>query len=231
MLKSIGQAPFTQNLLGSFLAGYLDLVHRTSRVTIEPDDYQARVAPHWPVIAAMWHGQHFLAPFFRGAEQDVRVLISRHGDGEINAIAARKLGLGLVRGSGGRPSKMHKKGGVAALRNLLKALEDNATVALTADVPKGPARIAGPGIVLLARMSGRPIVPIAPATSRSITLNSWDKAAVNLPFGQMALVIGDPVFVPADLDEAGMPAMQETVKAALDAATTRAYELVGVVGR
>ena len=136
-----------------------------------------------------------------------------------------------MRGSGGRPSKMHKKGGVAALRHLLKALEDNATVALTADVPKGPARIAGPGIVLLARLSGRPIVPIAPATSRSITLNSWDKAAINLPFGRMALVIGDPVFVPADLDEAGMPAMQETVKAALDAATTRAYELVGIAGR
>ena len=126
---------------------------------------------------------------------------------------------------------MHRKGGVAALRNLLAALEENATVALTADVPKGPARIAGPGIVMLARMSGRPIVPIAPATSRSITLNSWDKASINLPFGRMALALGEPLYIPRDLDEDGIAAAQLQVKEALDRTTTRAYELVGIKGR
>ncbi|MCB1491827.1 MAG: lysophospholipid acyltransferase family protein [Rhodobiaceae bacterium] len=231
MQKKAGQSRLSHVLLGRTLAGYLRLVRATNRLIVDPPDYQDMVAPHWPVIAAMWHGQHFLAPFFMRPDQDVRVLISRHGDGEINAIAASRLGLGLVRGSGGKPKKMHRKGGVAALRNLLAALEENATVALTADVPKGPARIAGPGIVMLARMSGRPIVPIAPATSRSITLNSWDKASINLPFGRMALALGEPLYIPRDLDEDGIAAAQLQVKEALDRTTTRAYELVGIKGR
>ncbi len=230
-VKKADRSKFSHLALGSFLASYLRFVHRTNRVIVDPPDLYDIASQHWPFIAAMWHGQHFLAPFFRRAEHDVRVLISRHGDGEINAIAASQLGLGLVRGSGGRPKKMHRKGGVAALRNLLGALEEGATVALTADVPKGPARVAGAGIVTLARLSGRPIIPIAPATSRSITLNSWDKADINLPFGKMALVLGEPVFVDPDLAEDDLDTVREEVKQALDRATSRAYDLVGVSGR
>lgn len=231
MSKKAARPTFGQRTLGVAMAEYLRFVRATNRLIVDPPDYQERVAPHWPVIAAMWHGQHFLAPFFMRPDQDVRVLISRHGDGEINAIAASRLGLGLVRGSGGKPKKMHRKGAVAALRGLLSALEDGATVALTADVPKGPARIAGAGIVTLARMSGRPIVPIAPATSRSITLSSWDSASLNLPFGRMALAIGEPVHIERDLDEDGLAAAQDRVKQALDRTTTQAYELVGISGR
>ena len=47
---------------------------------------------------------------------------------------------------------------------MLIALEEGYNVALTADVPK-VARVCGPGIVKLASMSGRPIYPVAIATS------------------------------------------------------------------
>ena len=95
------------------------------------------------------------------------MLISRHRDGEINAIVAERLGVGTIRGSGAHDGDFTRKGGVSAFKEMLDALEEGYSLALTADVPK-VARVAGRGIVKLARMSGRPILPVAVATSRRI---------------------------------------------------------------
>ncbi|TIU55682.1 MAG: hypothetical protein E5W25_35095, partial [Mesorhizobium sp.] len=85
----------------------------------------------------------------------------------------------------------------------------------------------GLGIVLLARLSGRPILPAAIATSRRKVLErSWDKTTINLPFGRSSIVVGAPVFVPANADEAEMERKRQEVTAALNAATAEAYRLV-----
>ena len=78
----------------------------------------------------------------------------------MQAAALRRLGVIPVRGSGGHAGRAQRKGGAPALRGLLRALEDGASVAMTADVAK-VARVAGLGIVTLARLSGRPILPMA----------------------------------------------------------------------
>ena len=70
------------------------------------------------------------------------------------------------------------------------ALRDGYNIVMTADVPK-VSRVAGLGIVMLARVSGRPIYPVAMATSRRVKLNSWDSSAVNLPFSRGAVVMGE----------------------------------------
>ena len=93
----------------------------------------------------------------------MKVLVSRHRDGEINAIAAERLGIGIIRGSGTHGRDVHRKGGVRGFRGMLDALAEGYNVALTADVPK-VSRIAGRGIVQLAQVSGRPIYPIAIAS-------------------------------------------------------------------
>jgi hypothetical protein len=98
---------------------------------------------------------------------------------------------------------------------------------MTADVPKGPARHSGTGIVQLAKHSGRPILPVAVATSRSIELNSWDKASVNLPFGKGSIASSDLIWVPADLDDDDLETYRQQVEDGLNNATRRAYELVG----
>jgi lysophospholipid acyltransferase (LPLAT)-like uncharacterized protein len=152
------------------------------------------------------------------------VLISRSADGAINARAAARLGLGLIRGSGGSADSMHRKRGAPAFREMLRALEQGATVALTADVPK-TSRVAGPGIVRLARHSGRPIVPVAVVTSRRLTLNSWDRASLNLPFGRMAMVGGAPIFVPDTDDPEILEAKRKAVEDELNAVHARAFAL------
>jgi lysophospholipid acyltransferase (LPLAT)-like uncharacterized protein len=154
------------------------------------------------------------------------VLISRHRDGEFNAIAAERLGIGTIRGSGDHGGAFHRKGGVGAFREMLQALGEHYNVATTADVPKR-SRVAGLGIIMLARESGRPIMPFAMATSRFIRLNNWDGTTINLPFGRGALVGIEEIFVPPDADAETMERLRAQLEATLNEATRRAYAQVG----
>jgi hypothetical protein len=172
----------------------------------------------------MWHGQHFMAPFLSRGHR-VKVLISRHRDGEINAYAAERLGIGTVRGSGDHGRRFDLKGGVGAFKSMLSALAEGYNMALTADIPK-VARVAGLGIIKLAQLSGRPIYPVAIATSRRIMLRNWDRSAINLPFGRVAIVSSDPVRVPPDADDATMEQCRVMVERRLSQATDRAYDIV-----
>jgi len=108
----------------------------------------------------------------------------------------------------------------------VRALAENYNVALTADVPKR-SRVAGLGIIMLARESGRPIMPFAMATSRFMRLNNWDRTTINLPFGRGALVGIEPIIVPPDADAETMEKLRAQLEATLNEATRRAYAQVG----
>src|SRR5215475_15327589 len=98
--KRLSQSRLVQRTLGNLVAEYLRLVWKTSSFVIEPADFYERIDPQQPIIVAMWHGQHFMVPFFKRKEHKVKVLISRHRDGEVNAIAAELLGVDTILGSG-----------------------------------------------------------------------------------------------------------------------------------
>ena len=221
--RLVASRPF-QKTTGVVAAEYLRLVWNTTRLVVEPEGIYEQVDRDAPVIIAMWHGQHFLAPFIRRAQDRAKVLVSRHRDGEINALAAERLGIGAIRGSGQHGGGFIGKGGVSAFKEMLGALEEGYNVALTADIPK-VARVAGLGIIKLASASGRPIYPIAIATRRRLELNNWDRTAINLPFGRGGRVAGEPVRVPADADAAALEAARQALEASLDAATARAYAI------
>jgi len=224
-LKRIVTSSTFQEAVGMAAASYLRFVWRTSRVTLEPIDIYESV--EMPAIIAMWHGQHFMAPFIKRDDprHRTKVLISRHRDGEINARAAERLNIGTIRGSGAHNGEFYRKGGAAAFTEMLSALNEGYNIAMTADVPK-VARVAGLGVVKLAQHSGRPIYPVAMASSRRIELDNWDRSAINLPFSRMGLVAGKPIFVPADTDNATLEAVRQRVESELNRVTQRAYELV-----
>jgi lysophospholipid acyltransferase (LPLAT)-like uncharacterized protein len=228
-LKRIVASPGFQSAMGTVGAWYLRLVWHTSRVTLEPATIYDTV--QIPAIIAMWHGQHFLMPFIKknDGSHRAKVLISRHRDGEINARAAEKLGIGTIRGSGAHNGEFHRKGGAAAFTEMLDALNEGYNVALTADVPK-VARVAGMGVVKLAQHSGRPIYAVAVASSRRIELNNWDKTAINLPFSRIAMVASEAFYVPRDADNATLEAARQFVESELNRLTKRAYETVDRTG-
>jgi lysophospholipid acyltransferase (LPLAT)-like uncharacterized protein len=227
MLKRILRARPVLRGAGGLMALYLKLVQRTNRFVVEPADAETSVYPLQPVILAMWHGQHFMIPYSKRPEDKAAVMISRHGDGEINAAAAEAFGLMTVRGSGAqRQDQIRKRGGMEALRAAIQTLKGGATLAMTADVPK-VSRVAGRGIITLAQISGRPILPIAVVTSRRKDFDSWDRTSIGLPFGKGAIVFGQPISVARDADAAGLEQARLAVQEALDAVHARAYALVG----
>src|ERR1700730_9849239 len=125
--------------------------------------------------------------------------------------SASRLSEGPARMAAG----FHPKGGVGAFREMVQALEQGYNVASTADVPKR-SRVAGLGIIMLARESGRPIMPFAMATSRFIRLKNWDRTTINLPFGKGALVGIEPVTVPPDADGETMEKLRARLEATLN---------------
>ena len=216
-----------QRAAGFLAAEFLRLVWWTNRFSIEPPDIYAQVEPRLPAILVFWHGQHFLAPFIKTKPSyRAKVLISLHRDGEFNAIAAERLGIETIRGSGDHGSAFHRKGGVGAFKEMVRALEQGYNVALTADVPKR-SRIAGLGVIMLARQSGRPIMPFAMATSRYWRLKNWDRTTINLPFGRGALVGGEMITVPPDASPEIMEELRARLEGTLNEATSRAYAKLG----
>jgi lysophospholipid acyltransferase (LPLAT)-like uncharacterized protein len=227
LLRDTLRGSWFQRAIGFLAAEYLKFVWRTNRFTLDPPGLYERVERQLPAIFAFWHGQHFMTPFIRTKDSHVaKVLVSLHPDGEYNAIAAERLGIGTIRGSGDHGSGFHRKGGVSAYREMVRALEENYNVALTADVPKR-SRVVGLGIIMLARESGRPIMPFAMATSRYIRLNNWDRTTINLPFGRGALIGVEEVYVPSDADAEKMEELRLKLEAILNEATRRAYAMVG----
>jgi lysophospholipid acyltransferase (LPLAT)-like uncharacterized protein len=227
--KRLGRQHWVQKAIGVTAAEYLRFVAKTNRVVFEPSDIYENISSDLPVIIAMWHGQHALMPFIKRPEHRAKVLISHHRDGEINAIAAQRLGVEIIRGSGDHGGGFNRKGGVSAFRQMLAALDEGYSMATTADVPK-ISRVAGLGIVKLAQLSGRPIVPVALATSLRIELNNWDRSVINLPFGRGAGVGGTLIRVAADADGVALETARQAVEQGLNAVTARAQALVGRSG-
>ncbi len=185
-----------------------------------------RVLPYWqrqrPLIYVVWHGRMLLAPWLstrlahtRGARR-VSVLASRSRDGERVARYVTRFGLGAVRGSSSR-------GGAAGLRALVAAVRGGEDVALVPDGPRGPSGRLQPGVVVLAALTGAPVVPFAVAARPAHRLGSWDTLLVPLPFARCALVLGEPLSVERGADRARAGT---EIARALDETTAAADRLV-----
>jgi 3-deoxy-D-manno-octulosonic-acid transferase len=182
--------------MSALASGYIRLVYATSRIRRDPADTDTELFDQHPQILAMWHGQFLLLPKLKPVRPaDVYAMVSRHGDAALIGAVLERFGMKLIRGAGAGKRK-RDRGGATAMREALRALSAGATVAMTADVPPGPARRAGEGIATLASLSGRPVVPFAIATRAFMPLPTWSAFTVNLPFSTLAIVIGDPVRVP-----------------------------------
>jgi 3-deoxy-D-manno-octulosonic-acid transferase len=213
-------------LTGSTLAGYMNFVHRWSRVIVQPADPKAFLTPLSPGICALWHGQFLLCPVVHVRELPLSIMVAQHGDAEFLAEALVRFDMDLIRGAGAG-KRLRDRDGARAFVAAAKRLAGGRSVAMTADIPPGPARVAGTGIVKLAQVSGRPIVPLAVATSRYHAFHTWSRMTLNLPFGTLAAVYGQPIWVPRNGDAAALERTRRAVEHELNAATSTAYRLAG----
>lgn len=227
--EPLAKSRFAKAALASLFAGAMRFIRVTNPMA--KGSYKLAGGSHAdsePLIVALWHGQHLLAPALYPSGRELVAMVSRSADAELNALVIKKFGIDAVRGSGGRSTKSKlEKGGATALIALKKALDAGKNVCMIADIPHGTPRDAGMGIILLARLSGRPIAPAAIATSRrKVIETSWDKTTINLPFGRCAIHVAPLIEVPADADDAEMERKRLELTAAIDYATEQAYRLV-----
>jgi lysophospholipid acyltransferase (LPLAT)-like uncharacterized protein len=165
------------------------------------------------VIPVYWH-QHMLFGVralldLKPAGLRIGFLISPSVDGTAPAMLARRVGAEVIRGS-----STHT--GARALRDYYEAIaKQGLSPAITPDGPKGPLHGFKPGAILLAQMTGKPILPISVAASRTWTLRTWDRFELPLPFSRVAIAIGEPVRVGRGLDAAGLERLQAEMARAL----------------
>lgn len=226
--KPLAQSRLAKASIATLLANGLRFVRLTNPLAKGSSDVAKSYEAVTPAILAIWHGQHLMAPTLYPHGEPLIAMVSRSADAELNALVIEKFGFGAVRGSGGREdTKKRDKGGAQALIALKKALDGGSNVCMIADIPHGTPRQAGMGIVTLARLSGRPVVPIAMTTSRRKVLEkTWDKTTINLPFGRSAIIVGAPILVPADASDAELERKRQEITAGLNEATDRVYRIV-----
>jgi hypothetical protein len=82
---------------------------------------------------------------------------------------------------------------------LTTLLESGADIAITPDGPRGPRHALGPGAILLAQLTGTPILPVHASASPTLTLNTWDRFIIPLPFARISVTVDSPIFVPREL--------------------------------
>ena len=138
-------------------------------------------------IMAFWHGRILAATYFF-RERGIVVMTSENFDGEWIGRLIQKFGYGVARGSTSR-------GGGRALVQLRREMRSGKATAFTLDGPRGPARVAQPGAVWLARLTGKPILPFHIEAARSWEFSSWDRSQVPKPFSHVAVAIGEPIHV------------------------------------
>lgn len=173
-------------------------------------------AGHQPILA-LWHGRILAAtPYFQ--RRGIVAMASENFDGEWIARLLGKFGYGAARGSTSR-------GGPAALRQLVRDVKAHG-VAFTLDGPRGPAEVAQPGAVWLAKATGQPLLPFHSEAASAWTLRSWDRTQIPKPFTTVAFAIAEPMYVPRDADDAALEAWRQRLQQSLAACRTQCEALL-----
>lgn len=198
--RGLIDAPWLRRLAGSLLALYIRLVRLTNRIERVPSDRAERLRRFGqvrPAIIVSWHANVMAMPLFMEPDMGEFVGLSApHPDGRLGAAAMNALGIRTIMGTGASERQSEGTGGVAATRALLRELAEGRSVYLSAEVPPTPGRRVSAGVVALARLSGRPIVAVAAASSRRTILERvWDRMQVNHPFGRVVLIADGPLVV------------------------------------
>ena len=162
---------------------------------IGPETEQKVLQRSRSLIYASWHQRFFPGIKFFSDRKPIAIMISQSRDGEMIARVAIKFGWEPVRGSSTR-------GGVAALRRLRSLASKGYNFGHIVDGPKGPFGEVKPGLLHLARMVGKPIVPAIISAEKRWVFNSWDRFMVPKPFSRILVRFGDPVHVPPKIDSA-----------------------------
>jgi len=182
--------------IGPFLAHLLiRLILLTCRVSFTKNNiFEERKKEGNNMIFVSWHSRLLVLPYYyryRYGFKDLTMMVSQSRDGELFKRLLEKFDIETVRGSGTR-------GGMSAIKSLIRVGRSGRDTALALDGSKGPAFIIQPGALLLSQMTGVPLLPVMYDASRKIVLNTWDKMIIPLPFSHIHIAFSDYIYIPRD---------------------------------
>jgi len=181
------------------------------------EHFEAIAATGHRAIFTLWHSCIFSATWF-WRKRGIVVMSSRSRDAEYVGRFIKRFGYGTARGSATR-------GGGRALAEMAECLSNDMHVGFTIDGPRGPAYVAKPGAVTLARHTGQAILPFHIAARRSIELPSWDRLQIPLPFTRAVVVVAEPIYVTHNAGPEEAASKQEALQATLDRLRRQAEEI------
>ena len=200
---------------------YIRLVYWTSRRTYHVDSL---ATPYMNgsenAIFAFWHGRMMMCPTIEPPKRKMHVLISFHRDGKLISDVIGHFGEATISGSS-------SKGGMAAVKEILRALKSGDNISVTPDGPRGPVQIAEMGVVTIAKLSGKSVLPVTFSASRCKRLRSWDRFMLAYPFGHIAFHVGAPIVVSRDADASAEEQARITIETAMNQLVTTADHSTG----
>src|SRR5579884_4260175 len=193
-------------LVSLFVAAAARAVAFTLRLRVVGEEQIERIRARSGrgVILVTWHGRTFV-PITRFRNRGYWAMISTSRDGEYQNQLFRRFGFHTVRGS------TSARGAIKGALSMVRELKEGAVLAHTPDGPRGPSHCFYPGAIFLAQKSGCPIIPAGVSAWPRWNLGSWDRYIIPMPFSRAALLYGDPIYIPAELDEAEREALAEQV--------------------
>ena len=138
-------------------------------------------------IGAFWHGRLLMMPLVYKRKK-LSFLVSPHRDGQIVGTALKRFGFHAIPGSTNRK-------GFSAFKQMLRAIQDGSDIALTPDGPRGPRCEVQIGVIELAKLAGRPVVPLTFSASKRKLFKTWDQFLLPYPFSRGVFIWGEPVYV------------------------------------
>jgi len=197
----------------------INALGRTLRWRVEGLEHlDAIVASGRQPVMAFWHGRILPATFYF-RRRGIIVITSENFDGEWIARIIESFGYGTARGSTSR-------GGLKAMLQLKRDMEEGKPTGFTLDGPRGPARVAQPGAIWLAKATGNPVLPFHLEASRHWTMGSWDRTQIPKPFSTVALAIGEPIAVPHDATDVQEEQKRLELESSLKSLEARTMEML-----
>ena len=194
MIKYFSSFRLIQTLLSLIGSIYVLTVYKTSKVNLKNrKKIENLLERNESFIYSFWHDQLLMCPLTWQSNSNIKVLISKHRDGDIIAQLISNLGFEAIRGSTHKTNKIKNKGGLLSARKMIKSLKNGISIGISPDGPKGPRHKVSEGILSISRLSESVILPVGIGFKKKWVLNTWDKFIIPKPFNEITVVWGDPI--------------------------------------
>ena len=211
---------------------YIKLIYYTGKnIIVNEENFTKHLKSNKPIILAFWHGRIMIATFashkVRFYSKKFAILASKHKDATFIVYIMKFLNFTCITSSSVNQKKQNlNKSSTGDMLNLIKKIRcQNYSLAITPDGPRGPANQINGQISTIAKLANATIIPASFSSSKKITLKTWDKFLIPLPFCKNYIVFETPIEIDKEASKKDLQKINSNLKTAINKATKKADSL------